>query len=96
MLALVGSPAAWLRWRDSCSSSPLFLRACQCGGAARLRRGARRLDDDGGRAPALDGLQSYADGPLRVAVADRRSMSLLSLLGYMVAYLHHVPRRHLC
>ena len=69
MLGLVVA-SWWLRWRGRLFDRPLFLRACMLVGAARLRRGPRRLDDDRGRPPALDRLRADADGRRGLAVAD--------------------------
>ena len=47
--------------------SAWFLRLCQWTCAARLRRRDRRLDDNRGRAPALDGLRADAHRQFGVA-----------------------------
>ena len=53
--------AWWLRWRGRLFQTGWFLVAVPIDGAARLRRRARGMDDDGSRPPALDGLRADAD-----------------------------------
>src|ERR1700730_3274405 len=63
------------------------------GGAARLRRGRRRLDHDRGRPPAVDRVRAAAHGGFRLAVAPRPGSGVLAR-ALCRRLSDHVPDRH--
>ena len=95
MLMLADCRGGWwlLRWRGGCSTQRWFLRLCQIAVAARLYRGARRLDDDRGRTAALDGLRPDAHRRFGLALADRaRRADVAGRLRRRLSA--HLPVRH--
>ena len=68
-----------------------FLRLCQCAAPLGFVAVHRRLGDDRGRPPALDGLRPAAHRRFRLAVADRRWTCRSRSLGYIVVYLVMFP-----
>ena len=78
MLALVVVRLVAAAGAAGSTTARWFLRALRAGGAARLHRRARRLDDDRSRPPALDGLRPAAHRRFGVAVADRARRAALA------------------